>query len=318
MHNILLLGGTGQVGQALLASQPLGYFMVTPGRAQLNFCTTGALAAAVAAHRPALVINCVAYNQVDGAEAEPERATQINYTAVAELASACDQQQVPLIHFSTDYVFPGKAVATDSMSANRSSTPPRPECPALYREADAVGPVNQYGLSKLRGEQAALASARNLVLRVSWVFSEFGQNMGQRIVEQVAAGNALRMAHDQFGSPTYAGHIAETVWALVPELIDGAQGGLYHLSGTAAASRFELAEALLAAAKAAGLITAEPTLTAVSQQEFIQQSARALAPRPQWSALGTRLLAQRLGRPLPHWREGLALTAAGLRGRWPS
>ncbi|MBB3170013.1 dTDP-4-dehydrorhamnose reductase [Simiduia aestuariiviva] len=297
MQTILLLGATGQVGQALLASRSTAYALVMPSRTQVNVETPGALANAVAAHNPHLVINCVAYNQVDGAEQNPELAARINAAAVAELAQACGERDIPLIHFSTDYVFAGK---------NPRGQPP------LYTEIEPPLPVNHYGKTKLAGERAALQYPRNLVLRVSWVFSEFAQNMGRRIIQQAATGQPLAMACDQYGSPTYAGHIAQTVWALVPALMQGEEGGLYHLSGTAAASRYELAEALLAAAQVAGLVGSDCALTSVTQQDFMARSVSPIAERPQWSALGTEKLAQRLGRPLPHWRAGVELTVAGL------
>lgn len=301
MTTVMLLGATGQVGQALQACPHPDYPLATPGRAAVDFERPGQLARAVAAQRPALVINCVAYNQVDGAEQSPALATRINHTGVVELAEACARLAIPLVHFSTDYVFAGK----DPSAA-----------PRLYTENDVTGPVNHYGHTKLLGEQAALCSARNLVLRVSWVFSEHGQNMGQRLLTQAMAGQPLRMAQDQYGSPTYAGHIAATLWALIPELLAGAPGGLYHLSGTEAVSRYDLARALLDAAVAEGLICAMPSLVGVSQQAFIAHSSVPVAPRPQWSALGTGALAARLGRPVPSWREGLQATVTGLRKRW--
>ncbi|UTA48140.1 dTDP-4-dehydrorhamnose reductase [Simiduia sp. 21SJ11W-1] len=302
MQNILLLGATGQVGQALRASLPAEYFLTAPMRAEVDFQQAGELAATVSAHRPALVINCVAYNQVDGAELDPALAMRINHSAVAELAEACAAHDIPLIHFSTDYVFPGRTVEDGAL-------------PALYTEADAVGPVNHYGRSKLAGEQAVAAVARNLVLRVSWVFSEFGTNMGSRIVQQAARGQTLAMACDQFGSPTYAGHIAEAVWLLAAELLNGTQGGLYHLSGTAAASRLELARALVGAATDAGIAAEGVSIKPVSQQQFAAQATSPIAPRPQWSPLCAAKLGERLGRTLPHWREGLARTVQGLKVR---
>lgn len=301
MPTVMLLGATGQVGQALVARQPADYQLLTPTRAAVDFERPGQLAQMVAAHKPALVINCVAYNQVDGAEQSPALATRINHTGVAELAEACARLAIPLVHFSTDYVFAGK----DPSAA-----------PRLYTEQDPTGPVNHYGHTKLQGELAALGCARNLVLRVSWVFSEYGQNMGQRLLTQALANQPLRMAHDQYGSPTYAGHIAASLWALIPELLAGAPGGLYHLSGTEAVSRYDLARALLDEALAEGVIRTQPALTGVSQQAFIAHSTAPIATRPQWSALGTGALAARLGQPVPSWRDGLKATVVGLRQRW--
>lgn len=294
---ILLLGASGQVGQALTARRPAGFGLVAPGRSQADFLVAGALARAVDQFRPALVINCAAYNQVDRAETEPALASRINGAAVEELAQACDPLAIPLIHFSTDYVFPDL---------------PR----GLYTEAHRPAPLNHYGHSKLQGERAAHAVAHNLVLRVSWVFSEYGQNMGARILAQAMQGVPLQAATDQYSSPTYAGHIADAVWALVPDLLAGQAGGLYHLSGLAggepAASRYELASALVDEARRLGLVADDFRV-----QPVLQSHWQTTALRPACSALCNDALAQRLGRPLPDWRAGVVQAVAGIRAKMP-
>lgn len=292
---ILLLGATGQVGLALRASAPAHCDLLMPGRSQANFLEPGALARAVSNWRPALVINCAAYNQVDLAETERALASRINGEAVAELSAACDRLAIPLVHFSTDYVFPDRARG-------------------LYTETDPPAPLNHYGHSKLQGERAAASVARNLVLRVSWVFSEYGQNMGARILQQALQGQPVLAATDQYSSPTYAGHIAEVVWALLSDLLAGQSGGLYHLSGLAGnappASRFDLAQALIEAAQQAGLLA-----DSYRVQPVLQNHWQTVAHRPACSALSHDLLAQQLGRSLPGWRAGVVRAVAGIRAK---
>ncbi|BFM13563.1 dTDP-4-dehydrorhamnose reductase [Simiduia litorea] len=294
---IVILGATGQVGQALLSQLPSDYCALTPSHYEVDFLVPGAISAYIADSAANLVINCVAYNQVDKAELEQDIANRINALAVEEIVAACEQLSIPLLHFSTDYVFPGK-------SAHISEQ--------LYVEADTPGPINVYGQSKYRGEQAALSVAANLVLRVSWVFSEFARNMGKHIATQAMHGEPLCIATDQFGSPTYAGHIAEAVWALVPELLAGADGGLYHLSGNAAVSRFQLAQAIVDELLVQGRVDAHYKLSATTQAQWMQSANVTIAQRPHFSALACSRLAGRLGRPVTSWRMGLAALVAGI------
>ena len=294
---IVILGATGQVGQVLLSQLPSDYCALTPSHCEVDFLVPGAVSAYLAQSAATLVINCVAYNQVDKAEVELDIANRINGFAVEEMVYACEQLNIPLVHFSTDYVFPGKLARISEQ---------------LYVEADTPGPINVYGQSKYRGEQAAQRVAANLVLRVSWVFSEFASNMGQQIVTQAMQGKPLRMAVDQFGSPTYAGHIAEVVWALVPELLAGAEGGLYHLSGNEAVSRFRLAQAIVDELKVQGRLDAQYKVSATTQAQWMQSANIAIAQRPHFSALACSRLAERLGRPVTSWRAGLAALVAGI------
>lgn len=296
---ILLLGAGGQVGQALQASGPASYRLVTPGRVDLDLTVSEAIEPYILSTQADLVINCAAYNFVDKAEQERERCRLINATAVARMAAACERLAIPLVHFSTDYVFKGKPAGS-----------------GLYTEDEQPCPVNHYGHTKLAGERAALEQSRNLVLRVSWVFSEFGANMGSRMLAAASAGQPLRMANDQWGSPTYAGHIAETVWAMVPLLLRGEPGGLYHLSGLRgsepAASRWDLAAGLVEAAIAAAMLPEDYRVDATTQAQWRALFGAPAADRPDFSALANDKLAERLGRALPHWQQGLAPSVAGL------
>ncbi|MDN3637778.1 dTDP-4-dehydrorhamnose reductase [Simiduia curdlanivorans] len=294
---IVILGATGQVGQALLSQLPSAYRVLTPSHSEVDFLVPGAISAYLDQSAANLVINCVAYNQVDKAESETALAQRINALAVEEIVNTCARLHIPLVHFSTDYVFPGKpALSTEQP----------------YLEAEAPGPVNFYGQSKYLGEQAALSVPANLVLRVSWVFSEFARNMGQQIANQALQGKILQVATDQFGSPTYAGHIAEVVWALVPELLAGAEGGLYHLSGNEAVSRFQLAQAIVDELILQARVGSAYALVATTQAQWIASTTSPIAQRPNFSALGCAHLAERLGRPLKSWRVGLAALVAGI------
>lgn len=299
---ILMFGAAGQVGQALQAVCPATFTVEIVTRTELDLTASDAIVPFVLAAKPDLVINCAAYNFVDKAEQERGLCTLINATAVAQMAAACDRLTIPLIHFSTDYVFEGKAPGS-----------------SLYAEDELPAPVNHYGATKLAGERAALQQSRNLVLRVSWVFSEYGANMGSRILATAAASQPLRTADDQWGSPTYAGHIAAVVWDLVPALLRGETGGLYHLSGLSAgmpaASRWDLASGLVAAAVDAGLVSVDYVVQSTSQAEWQAHFGAPAAVRPDFSAMANDRLAARLGRPIPDWREGLVACVAGMQAQ---
>lgn len=234
---ILLTGATGQVGFELVrALQGVGR-IAAPGRDQCDFRGIDAVRRVVRELGPALIINAAAYTAVDAAETEPELAMRINGEAVGVLAEEARRLNAPLIHYSTDYVFDGAKLGP-------------------YLEADAPCPANAYGRSKLAGEQAiAQVGCINVILRTSWIYSLHRPNFLLRTLAQARAGGVLRMATDQLGSPTWS----RTVAALSAHLVLSgmSQGvvrtdwwqeraGLYHLSASGVASRYDFAEAILA------------------------------------------------------------------------
>ncbi|MCC7282267.1 MAG: sugar nucleotide-binding protein, partial [Acetobacteraceae bacterium] len=154
---VLVFGG-GQLGQALsLCARPGRLRLLRHDREATDITDAGAVAAAIAAARPAVVVNAAAYTAVDQAEREPERCLAVNRDGAGHVADACARSGVPLIHISTDYVFDGAA-----------GTP--------YREYDRPNPVNVYGASKAAGEALVAAAARrHVILRTAWMFSGHGR-----------------------------------------------------------------------------------------------------------------------------------------------
>ena len=146
------------------------------------------------------MVNCAAYTFVDQAEQEKELADQINHLAVRELAEIVKEQKAKLIHISTDYVFNG-------------------ESKTLYTENDEADPINAYGLTKLNGERAVQEVMANnaVIIRVSWLYSEFGKNFVKTILKAAREGRELRIVSDQIGSPTYASDLAEVVLKLIDQ-----------------------------------------------------------------------------------------------------
>lgn len=269
MTNILVTGGAGQLGRAFTAHalklQKQGLFFVVLDRHQLDITHQDSVRKAFHNYRPDVVINAAAYTNVEQAETEPEKAFAINATATALLAEECSLQGIALIHLSTDYVFDGQKGAP-------------------YAVEDEPKPINVYGQSKLAGEKALRqANPDVIIVRTSWLYSEFGENFQSKILraakEKLAQGEALTLVNDEWGSPTYAPDLVEFLCALSAQ-VESCRGCVLHFSGEQVMSRLELAEMLLAQAVERGELKQLPLLKAVSHHSY-----PSLAQRPRNSAL---------------------------------
>ncbi len=194
---ILLTGVNGQVGWELQRTlAPLGE-VIAAGRDRLDLADTASIRRRVEAIAPDLIVNPAAYTAVDKAESEPDLAHAINATAPGELAQAAAARGIPLVHFSTDYVFDGKKSGA-------------------YTEADMPNPLGVYGASKLAGEQAvARAGTPHLILRTSWVYGLRGRNFLLTMQRLARERDTLAVVDDQFGSPTWSRLIAEAAALVV-------------------------------------------------------------------------------------------------------
>jgi dTDP-4-dehydrorhamnose reductase len=275
---ILVTGGTGQVGTALLALEPR---CAAPGRSELDLAQPETLPPAVAALSPEAIINCAAYTAVDAAEDDEETATIVNGRAVGVLAELAAERGIPFVTFSTDYVFDGTA-----------TTP--------YVESSPPNPINAYGRSKLAGERAALgANPDALVIRSSWVFSATHRNFVTTVLERAAAG-VIEVVDDQWGTPTSAGDLA----AAALQAMGSGASGILHITNQGVTTWFEFART---ACELAGIDSAQVRATTTA-------SYPTPARRPRYSVLGTER-ADALGfAPLRPWQDALAATLA-LRSR---
>ena len=194
---ILITGQHGQVSRELQQRlQGLGELVVL-GRDQLDLANPEQIRQQVRSHRPGLIINAAAHTAVDQAENEPDVAFAINATAPGILAEEAKALGIPLIHYSTDYVFDGSK-------------------PAPYTEDDAPNPLGVYGQSKLAGEQAiAAVGGQYLILRTSWVYSSHGKNFLLTMQRLLQEKPQMRIVADQIGAPTWAGTIANSTRALI-------------------------------------------------------------------------------------------------------
>ena len=276
---ILVTGAAGQLGTALQASLR-AHELVALGHGQLDIARLAAVRDVIAAHRPAVVINAAAFNDVDGAESRPEEAYVGNALGPRNLAVATAAGNVALVHVSSDYVFDGTAK--------------RP-----YTEFDPTNPRSAYGRSKLAGEEAVRAlNQRHYVVRTAWLFSTVGRNFAKTMCA-LAERPEVRVVSDQYGSPTYVPHLAEGL----ARLIETDAHGTYHMAGKGGTSWFELTCALY---RCLGISTpVHPVATA--------ELARP-AERPRYSVLTTL---QDPAILLPPWEEGVAAFAEAVRRGQP-
>jgi len=267
---LLVTGAAGMLGRDVVAAAgDAGHEVVALARAELDITDADAVRAAIAAARPDAVINCAAWTDVDGAETAEASATAVNGDGAGHVAAAAAHSGAHLVHVSTDYVFDGEAAEP-------------------YTEEAATAPQSAYGRSKLAGEHAVAAAARqSAIVRASWLFGPHGRNFVDTMRRLGAERDEVSVVDDQVGCPTYTGHLA-------PALVAVAERGLtgfLHVAGAGRCSWFELAEATFADA---GLdCRVRPQSTADLGRP---------APRPAFSALTS----VRDDAPvLPTWREGL-------------
>lgn len=299
MSRLLVIGGNGQVGRELRRSlQPLGEVLVTTRDGQLHDGSTGiaadladaaGLEALVRGLAPAAVVNAAAYTAVDKAETDAEAAFAINAQAPGALAKACAAAGIPLLHYSTDYVFDGEGT--------------RP-----YRTDDPTAPLGVYGASKLAGEQAIReAGGQHLIFRTAWVYAAHGHNFLRTMLRVGAERDELRVVADQVGTPTPAALIADvTAVALRKALGDAGVSGTWHLVADGQTSWHGFAEAIFEEAVAAGLLPRAPRVLPITTADYPTP-----ARRPAYSCLDTGSLQREFDISLPAWRDALRPVIAG-------
>jgi dTDP-4-dehydrorhamnose reductase len=244
--------------------------------------------------KPGLIVNAAAYTAVDKAEQDQATAYAVNASALGFLADEAKKLGAGLIHYSTDYVFPGDA-----------STP--------YLETDGTGPNSVYGSSKLAGEQAITDSGvPHYILRTAWVYGNRGGNFLLTMLRLMRERELLRVVNDQEGSPTWSRMIAEATALIIAQSLElgrftpGDRSGIYHLTCGGQTSWFEFASGIREAGLAAGLLPETcARLEGIPSSEYPTP-----AKRPAYSVLNNDKLAGVFGLRLPDWREALGLCVA--------
>ena len=282
---VLVTGAKGQVGSELiLEGEKHGQKMLAAGRAELDITRRNAVIKYFEVQKPDIVINAAAYTAVDKAESESELACAINRNGAANLAQACADNGIPLMHISTDYVFDG-----DKKGA--------------YTETDIPNPRCVYGKGKLEGERAIESILEQyIILRVSWVFGARGNNFVKTMLRLGKERDVIKVVADQHGGPTWAGAIATTLLKMAKRWGDSKTipWGTYHYSGQPTTTWKGFAEAIFATAEELGMIEKRPVVESISTAEYPTP-----AVRPLNSVLNCSKLDKQFDLNQPDWRIGL-------------
>ena len=265
--------------------------LVALGRPELDITNIDTLEAAFTAHQPTLVVNCAAYTGVDTAESEEQQAMAVNAEGARFVAEICARNAIPLLHISTDYVFDG----TKSLP---------------YCESDPTGPAGVYGLSKLHGEiNVTEVCSRHIILRTAWVHSPFGNNFVKTMLRLASERDDVSVVDDQFGCPTYAPHLAETILEVAHQVLDEQYAqepwGVYHAVGAGETSWYEFAREVFKQSVRFGGPNSK--VHPISTADYPTP-----AKRPENSRLDCSALKNRFALALPDWRSGVEQCARRL------
>jgi dTDP-4-dehydrorhamnose reductase len=239
---------------------------------KLNIADARAVNEAVSYYKPSIIINCAAYNNVDGAEHDEGSAFKVNAEGPKNLALSAKSVNALLIHYSTDYVFDGSKEE-------------------FYTEEDVPSPLSKYGASKLLGEKMIQSETDNyLILRVSWVFGEGKQNFLYKLLDWSQKNRVIKVVCDQISIPTYT----EDIVRVTRRAIDKGLRGIYHLTNSGYAARYEVARFFLE------LIGKDNLVLPVTSEYF-----NSPAKRPYFSALSNKKISKILFIELPHWKDAI-------------
>ncbi|HEY1023457.1 MAG TPA: dTDP-4-dehydrorhamnose reductase [Flavisolibacter sp.] len=286
---ILVTGSNGQLGSELRELAPAypQYKFVFFSRSELAIENGEEVERAFALLHPQYVINCAAYTAVDKAEAEKELAMAVNATAVAFLARASKKYDAKFIHVSTDYVFDGTSRK-------------------LLREDAPVSPVNFYGTTKLRGEEEAQKeNPASIIIRTSWVYSFYGKNFVKTMLRLMAEKESISVVADQWGSPTYAADLAETILHIIES--GNWLPGIYHFSNEGVINWAQFADEIRKLSNSACKV-----------QYITTEQYPTPARRPAYSVLDKSKLVSSYGVTVKPWQESLQRCLLKLKNTTPA
>jgi dTDP-4-dehydrorhamnose reductase len=270
----LVTGRNGQLARAFIRKfEARSTDFSAPDEARLDITNSANVMEAVAAYKPDVIINCAAYNLVDKAEQEREKAFAVNAAGPKNLARAAGKHKAVLVHFGSDYVFDGEKEN------------------GLYAEDDPTNPLNEYGKSKLAGEDLAGETCGNfLVFRLSWVYGDGRQNFIYKLTEWAKHNEYLKIACDEFSVPT----AVDTAVDITLRSLDAGIRGRYHLTNTGFCSRYEWATFIIKQLKI---------------QKFIRPVSMDIfnlpARRPKFSAMSNARLSDVLNINIPAWEQAV-------------
>jgi dTDP-4-dehydrorhamnose reductase len=279
---VLITGAMGQLAQEFQRLLPLSrHTVLAPSEESLDITDLALIRSVIGDLHPDVVINCAAYNNVDKAETDFETAYRVNALGPDNLAASCMEHGALFVHYSSDYVFDGGKEG-------------------FYTEADETNPINRYGETKRAGEIRVMnAASQYLIFRLSWVFGKGRQNFLYKLAEWAGKNPVLKVVSDQVSVPTYTEDIA----AITMLAIDRKVSGLYHLTSSGYASRYEVARYFLEKTGAKSIILP------VTSDHFPSP-----AKRPYFSAMSNGRLSAELGCAIPDWKNAIDRYIQNIRG----
>jgi dTDP-4-dehydrorhamnose reductase len=293
MMKVLITGAGGQAGWELQRTAPVDLDLTALHRTDLDITDQDAVMTIIRRNNPDLVINAAAYTAVDKAEEEADLAYAVNGDGAANIAKACKETGVRLLHISTDFVFDG----------NKAEP---------YLPEDEPKPMGVYGASKLQGEKSVMAETMGtaVVLRTAWVYSIHGSNFVKTMLRLMAEKDELNVVTDQIGTPTWARELAKVIWLIAEKK---KMQGIYHWTDGGVASWYDFALAIQEEALGLDLLKKTIRIRPIGTAEYPTP-----AKRPAYSVLDKTSIIEELGYKPPHWRESLQkmlreLRAEGLR-----
>lgn len=277
MGKVLVIGAGGQLGQCLKKVAALRHLddIIFPEEKEANILNVTDLSVLFEREQPAYVINCAAYTAVDKAEDEAELAKAVNETGARNLAQLSKQYSATLIHISTDFVFEGNEVK-------------------LLQEDDIAEPISVYGVTKLDGDRAITELlAQHIIIRTSWLYSEFGNNFVKTMLKLGAERDELNIIADQVGTPTYAIDLANAILDIIES--EAKTYGIYHFSNEGVTSWFDFAKAIFKLSNTEVLVNPIPTSAYPTK-----------ARRPHFSVMDKTKIKKTYNVKVPYWLDSLA------------
>jgi dTDP-4-dehydrorhamnose reductase len=284
---IFLIGKDGQVGFALHKKLAPIVEVIATNRNELNLENFDAIRIFIEKIKPDMIINAAAYTDVDKAESEIGLAYKVNTEAPMVLAEKASQLNIPIIHFSTDYIFDGL-----------KNEP--------YQETDQANPQSIYGETKWKGEEAVRQHKKHIILRTSWVFSYHGQNFLKTILKLIQEKSSLNIVSDQQGTPTSADVLADVTYKIIKTILkkpNFEDFGTYHVALEGETNWYQYACFINDEALRLGLKT---TMTSQDIQSISSDEYPTAAKRPMNSKLNTTKIKKTFMLKLPDWKVEVA------------
>jgi dTDP-4-dehydrorhamnose reductase len=281
---ILLTGKNGQVGFELNKKLSMLWDVIAIDREDLDLANTHEISAFIHNINPDLIIHTAAYTAVDQAESEPEMAYQINVASTQALSKKASELDIPVIYFSTDYVFDGLKKEP-------------------YLEDDKTNPQSVYGKTKLEGEEAMRQHQKHIILRTSWVFGSHGQNFIKTILKLIQEKDNLSVVSDQVGAPTSASMLADVTFKMIQKIIDhkGFKNfGTYHVTSHGETNWYQYAIFIHSEATRLGMSfkMKSSDIKAILTDDYVTA-----AKRPLNSRLNTKKIRKTFMLELSYWED---------------